>query len=81
MICINARTELWISDFQHIFFSLACWTQASISSYCILASVPNIMVKERVSNIKQAENIFAALRKNRRQKLFWTGIKSTWKSC
>ena len=32
------------------------------------------MVKESGSN-KRAENIFAALRKNGRQKPFWTGIE------
>ena len=34
-----------------------------------------------MSSLKQAKNIFAAVRKNGRQKLFWTGIDRGGNQC
>ena len=63
------KTELRISNFQP-----SHWLAGQRLSYSYLIWWTN------VSAIKRAEIIFVALGKNGRQKLFWTGIKSTWES-
>ena len=40
----------------------------------------HLIWSRNASAIKRAKKIFEALTKNGRQKPFWTGIKSTWKS-
>ena len=63
---ILLKTELRTSDFQHFH-----WLAGHRLSVHIPA-VPNKLWGALA--IKRAENIFAALRKNGQQKLFWTRI-------
>ena len=61
------KTELQISDFQH--FNWLDGHRLSVYIYLLYQ-----IWSRNASAKKQAENIFAALRKNGRQKPFWTGI-------
>ena len=57
-------------DIRFPAFSLARWIQA-LSSY---TSCTGLIWSRNVSAIKRAGNVCAVVRRNGRQKMFWTGI-------